>query len=182
MSTFFDKLSGSQAGKNEINLAGTGSGTGTTRPVHRMESAVEKEEEQYPVRNAAQDSEDEKKQEEKEGKPADEEEGELTVDIYNKGDSIVIQSTVAGVRPEHLDVAITDDMVTIRGRRERAEQVKEDSYYYKELFWGTFSRQVILPEEIEQEEAEAHLQHGLLTVKLPKKRHGVTQKLKVKVV
>lgn len=178
MSTFFDKLSGSQAGKNEINLAGAR----TERSVHHADPTVAPEEEQYPVRSTAVESEYEKDQEKKEEKSVDEEEGELTVDIYNKGDSIVIQSTVAGVRPEHLDVAITDDMVTIRGRRERAEQVKEDSYYYKELFWGTFSRQVILPEEIEQEEAEAHLQHGLLTVKLPKKRHGVTQKLKVKVV
>ncbi|MDP3770664.1 MAG: Hsp20/alpha crystallin family protein, partial [Candidatus Sungbacteria bacterium] len=180
MSTFFDKLSGTQAAKNEIDLTAMR----TARPVRHAESAVEKEEEQYPVRTADVDPEkpEEEEKEEKEEKIADEEEGELTVDIYNKGESIVIQSTVAGVKPEHLDVAITDDMVTIRGRRERGDQVKEDSYYYKELFWGTFSRQVILPEEIEQEEAEAHLQHGLLTIKLPKKRHGVTQKLKVKVV
>ncbi len=179
MSTFFDKLSGSQAAKNEIDLTAMR----TDRPAHSTKAANEEGEEQYPIQTAVEEPQEPKEgQKEKQEKSADEEEGELTVDIYNKGDSIVIQSTVAGVRPEHLDVAITDDMVTIRGRRERAEQVKEDNYYYKELFWGTFSRQVILPEEIEQEEAEAHLQHGLLTVKLPKKRHGVTQKLKVKVV
>ena len=177
MSTFFDKLSGPQRA-NEIDLTAMH----TARPVRRQASAqpvVEKEEEPYPIQSAAAQEDVADHGEEDQ---AAEEEGELTVDIYNKGDAIVIQSTVAGVRPEHLDVAITDDMVTIRGRRERADHVKEDNYYYKELFWGSFSRQVILPEEIEQEEAEANLQHGLLTIKLPKKRHGITQKLKVKVV
>lgn len=108
-------------------------------------------------------------------------EGELTVDIYDRQDSIVIQSTVAGVKPEDLDVSITADSVTIHGRRERSDEISEDAYYYKELFWGAFSRQIILPEEIEEDEAEATLKHGLLTIVLPKKRRGVVQKLKVKV-
>src|SRR3989344_7803275 len=110
-----------------------------------------------------------------------EDEGELTVDIYDKGDSIVIQSTVAGVKPDDLDVAITNDTVTIRGRREQQEEVEEENYYYKELFWGGFSRTVILPEEVEEDMAEAVLKHGLLTIRLPKKKRGVVQKLKVRV-
>lgn len=110
-----------------------------------------------------------------------EEEGELTVDIYDRGDSIVIQSTVAGVKPEDLDISITNDSVTLKGRREQHEEVEDKNYYYKELFWGAFSRSVILPEEIDEDLAEATLKHGLLTIKLPKKRRGVVQKLKVKV-
>lgn len=108
------------------------------------------------------------------------EEGELTVDIYDAGDSIVIQSTVAGVKPEDLDVSITDDTIIIRGRRVRSETVDEAKYYYKELFWGSFSRSVILPEAVEENATEATLQHGLLTVRLPKKQQGVTQKIRVK--
>lgn len=110
-----------------------------------------------------------------------EEEGELTLDIYDKGDSIVIQSTVAGVKPEDLDISITNDSVSIRGKRERMEEVEEKNYYYKELFWGTFSRSIILPEEIEEDLAEATIKHGLLTIRLPKKKRGIVQKLKVKV-
>lgn len=110
-----------------------------------------------------------------------EEEGELTVDIYDQGDAIVIQSTVAGVKPENLDVSITTDTVTIRGRREKTDEVKEENYYYKELFWGSFSRSVILPEEIDDTAAEASMKHGLLTIRLPKKRKGIAQKLKVRV-
>lgn len=109
------------------------------------------------------------------------EEGELTVDIYDKGDALVIQSTVAGVKPEDLDIAIANDTVTIRGRRERQEEIEEKSFYYKELFWGMFSRSIILPEEIEEDLAEATYRHGLLTLRLPKKRRGVVQKIKVRV-
>lgn len=182
MSTFFDKLSGSGSHGNEINLAAARPARSSKREeLIAVEPVGEENEESIPVQAVAT-HEPEIINQESEDEPSAEEEGELTVDIYNKGDAIVIQSTVAGVKPEHLDVAITDDMVTIRGRRERTDRVKEEHYYYKELFWGTFSRQVILPEEIQQEEAEANLQHGLLTIRLPKKRHGVTQKLKVKVV
>lgn len=110
-----------------------------------------------------------------------EDEGELTVDIYDRGDHIVIQSTVAGVKPEDLDISISNDSVTIRGHRKKMEEVKENDYYYKELFWGTFSRSVILPEEIDEDSAEANLKHGLLTIELPKKKKGSVQKLKVKV-
>ncbi|KKS37749.1 MAG: hypothetical protein A3G49_05645 [Candidatus Sungbacteria bacterium RIFCSPLOWO2_12_FULL_41_11] len=107
-------------------------------------------------------------------------EGQLTVDIYDDGEKIVIQSTVAGVKPEDLDVSITNDMVTIKGRRRKQEEIKDDSYYYRELYWGSFSRSVILPEEIEVEKAEAALKNGLLTVKLPKKNKHIIQKIKVK--
>lgn len=114
--------------------------------------------------------------------PVSEDEGELTVDIYDKGDAIVIQSTVAGVRPDDLDIAIASDTVTIRGRRERADGINSEHYYYQELFWGPFSRSVILPEEIDDEKAEATIQHGLLTIHLPKKRKKeAVQKLKVRV-
>jgi len=110
-----------------------------------------------------------------------EEEGELTVDIYDRGDAIVIQSTVAGVKPEDLDISVTSDTVTIRGKRIQPEKIDEQNYYYKELFWGAFARSIILPEEIAEEEVEALLKNGLLTLTLPKKKRGVVQKVKVKI-
>lgn len=113
-----------------------------------------------------------------------EEEGELTVDIYDHDDVIVIQSTVAGVKPEDLEVSITSDMVSIKGTRQPVDGVPEDRYYYKELFWGTFARTIILPEEIDEHNTEAALKHGLLTISLPKKKKGLAhaQKVKIKTV
>lgn len=173
MSTFFEKLTGAkQKGGGSLDLSAE------ERPRARSKSAPPQREEVSRPMHLKVETEDTTS-----GVPAptDEEEGELTVDIYDKGDDIVIQSTVAGVKPEDLDVSITNDTVTIRGRRERGEEIKEDNYYYKELFWGTFSRSVILPEEIEEDMAEATLKHGLLSIRLPKKKRGVVQKLKVKV-
>lgn len=106
-------------------------------------------------------------------------EGQLTVDIYERGDSIIIQSAVAGTDPDDLDITLTHDMITIKGTRKRGEEVKEDNYFYRELYWGAFSRSIILPEEIDSDKAEASIKNGILTIRLPKKTRG-GQKLKVK--
>jgi len=110
----------------------------------------------------------------------EEEEGQLTVDVYQTPEHIVIRAHVAGVKPEDLDISITRDMVTIKGKREEAREVEEDNYFYKELYWGAFSRTILLPQEIEVEEAEAAEKHGLLTLKLPKIDKDKQTKLKVK--
>ena len=107
------------------------------------------------------------------------EEGQLTVDIYDDGPNIVIQSTVAGVKPEDIDISLEDNVLTIRGARRRAQEVEEANFYYRELYWGAFSRSIILPEEVDFQKAEAAMKHGLLSVKLPKKDKGA-KKLKVR--
>ena len=111
-----------------------------------------------------------------------EEEGQLTVDVYQTSTEIVIKTMVAGVRPEDLDINITRDMVTIRGKREATKDVDDQDYFHHELYWGAFSRTVMLPEEIEVEEAEAVERHGLLVIKLPKVDKAKQNKLRVKSV
>lgn len=111
----------------------------------------------------------------------EEEEGQLAVDVFQTPDEIIIQSVVAGVKPDDLDVSITQDMVTIRGKRQNQREISEDNYYYQELYWGGFSRSVLLPQEVDAEEAEATLKNGLLTIKLPKLDRDRVQKLKVEV-
>jgi len=109
-----------------------------------------------------------------------EEEGELTVDVYQTNDMIVIKSMIAGVRPEDLDISITRDMVTIHGKREEERVANEDDYFTRELYWGSFSRTISLPQEIDVDEAEAIEKHGLLILKLPKMDKKRQSKLKVK--
>jgi HSP20 family protein len=87
---------------------------------------------------------------------------------------------IAGVRPEDLDITISRDMVTIRGKREEEKVSNEDDYFVRELYWGTFSRTIELPEEIDVDEAEAIEKHGLLILKLPKLDKRRQSKLKVK--
>lgn len=111
---------------------------------------------------------------------SEEEDGQLTLDIYDEGDNIAVQAFVGGSRPEDIDVEITDDAVTIQGKRMRSHEVKDEHFYYRELYWGKFSRSVILPQEVVSDEAEATMKNGLLTIKLPKRDRHKTQKLRVK--
>ena len=108
------------------------------------------------------------------------EEGELTVDVYQTPDDIVIQTTVAGVRPDELDVSITQEMVTIKGKRQRAREVSDKDFFYKELYWGSFSRSLLLPQEVDADEAQATFKNGLLTIRLPKLDKARIQRLRVK--
>lgn len=109
-------------------------------------------------------------------------EAELTVDVYQTHDDIVVQTMVAGVRPEDLEVTIKRDMVTIKGKREESRTISEENYFSKELYWGKFSRTILLPQEIEPEEAEATERHGLLTIKMPKIDKEKKTSLKIKSV
>lgn len=108
------------------------------------------------------------------------EEGQLTVDVYQTTSDIIIKTMVAGVRPEDLDISITRDMVVIKGKRETERMIKEEDYFHQELYWGTFSRTIMLPAEIEVEEAEAVEKHGLLIIRMPKIDKNKQTKLRVK--
>ncbi len=112
----------------------------------------------------------------------EEKEGELTIDVYQTPEMIVIKSMIAGVRPEDLDISITRDMVTIKGRREEEKTVHEEDYFARELYWGSFSRTITLPSEIDVDESEAIEKHGLLILKLPKLDKKRQSKLKVRTI
>jgi HSP20 family protein len=108
------------------------------------------------------------------------EEGQLTIDVYQTGNDIIVKCMVAGVRPEDLEITITRDMVTIKGKRETEKNIVEEDYFHQELYWGSFSRTVMLPAEVDVEESEAVEKHGLLIIKLPKIDRHKQAKLKVK--
>jgi len=106
-------------------------------------------------------------------------EGQLTIDVYQTPTEIVIKSTIAGVSPEDLDITITNDMVTVKGKREKDEVISDGDYYYQECYWGAFSRSVILPVDVEAEKAEASMKNGILTLRLPKVEKVKTRKIRV---
>lgn len=140
-------------------------------PAEQLSEALEESEE-----DAETDLSDEN------GEEAEEQEGQLTVDVFQDDENILIQSTVAGVSPEDLDVSITNDMVVIRGERRSQHTVNPADYFYQECYWGTFSRSIILPVEIDADRAEAKIKNGVLTIRIPKANAAVTRKLKVKAI
>ena len=110
----------------------------------------------------------------------DYDEGQLSIDVFQTPDSLVVKSTIAGVKPDDVDISINNDMLTIRGRREIQENISEENYLIKECYWGGFSRSVILPVEVEAEKVEADMDNGVLTVILPKAKSAKQFSVKVK--
>lgn len=108
------------------------------------------------------------------------EEGRLNIDVYELNDEIVIKSAIAGINENDLDIDITPDSVTIRGQRNREEEIAEENYFYKECYWGVFSRSVRLHTEIDPDKSEATLNNGILTVRLPKLSKSNQKKLRVR--
>lgn len=113
---------------------------------------------------------------------ASESEGQLTIDVHQTPTHIIVESTIAGVKPENLDIEITAESVAIRGSREHEEEVKDENYIYQECFWGRFSRSIILPQEVDPDKAEATLKNGVLKITLPKVNKEKSKKLKVSFV
>ena len=109
------------------------------------------------------------------------EEGQLSIDVYQTEKNIVVKSTIAGVEHEDIDISINNDMLTIRGKREEKEKINSDEYLYKECYWGSFSRSIILPVEVDANKIEAILENGVLTVILPKSKTSKQISVKVKI-
>lgn len=169
--SFFEKLTGAgKSDEEEIDLFPKES----DNQISKEEKKIKEEmfDQKEPIKPI------EKKEEKEEWLP--ESEGQLTIDVYQTPNDVVIKSTIAGVNPEDLDISISNDMVTIKGKREKDEEIKGDDYYYQECYWGAFSRSVILPVDIEADKTEATMKNGILTIRLPKIEKIKTRKIKVK--
>lgn len=106
--------------------------------------------------------------------------GELAVDVYQTPEAIVVKAFIAGVQPTTIDISLTREMLTISGQRQDEREVDEDDYYQRELYWGSFTRTILLPEEVDVDMAEASEKHGILMIRLPKINKGKQTKLKVR--
>ncbi|MCL5733883.1 MAG: Hsp20/alpha crystallin family protein [Patescibacteria group bacterium] len=110
-----------------------------------------------------------------------EEEGQLVIDIYQTPEKFVIESPVAGVKADDLDINISRDSVFIKGTRHHHSQINDDDYLYRECYWGPFSRSIILPQEVDAEKASVEFKDGILIIDLPKLiRKDEMKKIKIK--
>ena len=93
--------------------------------------------------------------------------GQLAIDVFQTERDLIIQTAIAGIKPENLEVTVERDIVAIRGIRQKPSEENGD-YFAKECYWGPFTREVILPVEIDPDRVKAMMQEGILTVKMPK--------------
>lgn len=108
------------------------------------------------------------------------EEGQLSIDVYQTKKNIIVKSTIAGVKEEDIDIALNNDMLTIKGERKREEKEPIINYLYEECFWGKFSRTIILPVDVLASKVGAHLEDGILTIVLPIDKQSKHRTIKVK--
>ena len=105
--------------------------------------------------------------------------GQLALDAFQTEDSVVIKAPIAGVKPEGLEVAITDDTLTVKGERKQEHEIKEGDYFAQECYWGSFSRSITLPPGVQATKAKASLKNGVLIVTIPKEAKSKTKVLKI---
>ena len=110
---------------------------------------------------------------------SEEYEGQLAIDVYQTDMEIVIQAPIAGVKPEDLEVSISDEMVSIKGERKVKAEVKTEGFLCQECYWGSFSRSYLLPVAVDAAKASASLKDGILTITIPKLEASKTKILKV---
>lgn len=167
--SFFDKLTGSKKMPEHDDMT-------------PMTVVSEDEEQSLPMNNSPYYNSPSVETPEESWSPesSNDAEGQLTIDVYQTDNDIVIKSTIAGVRPEDLDVAINNDMVTIKGERKNEEAVGAENYYYQECYWGPFSRSVVLPVDVMSDKVEAALKNGILTIRLPKAETNKTKRIQVR--
>lgn len=167
--SFFERLSGSVPVSDDFDAFEDDA------PLQRRQPAVAATHMQHPAHVSAEPQtaflghEDE---------PA---EGQLPVDMYQTPSEIVIRTFIAGVRPDEINLSISRDMVVIEGARSERESISDTEYFNRELFWGSFSRTMLLPQEIDVDSSSASAKDGLLTLILPKLDKARQTKLKVKI-
>jgi len=148
---FFKKL------KNEIDFDDENEIVEEVEKKGNKQSSKKKiEKKQAPIQKAKEESEDWMKTD-----------GQLAIDVYQTKSSFVIQAPVAGIKPEDLDISVENDFLIIKGKREKTEEIQEKDYFYQECYWGSFSRKVSLPEDLDPSKIKASLKKGILTVKIP---------------
>lgn len=175
-SSFFDKLKDS-IGVEELEAEEEKK----EKPSKKKVAKAEKKEADKEIKKISITDESDAKEKKKDKNWMDEEaEGELAIDMYQTKGNIVIETAVAGVKPDDLDISIENDIVTIRGNRESCEVEEEKNYFHQECYWGTFSRELILPEEIDASKATASFKDGVLTLKLPKLKREKVKKVKIR--
>jgi HSP20 family protein len=106
--------------------------------------------------------------------------GQLTVDIFHTPSDIVVESAIAGANPEDIDVVVASDSISIKGLRRRELESPDAEYLHQECYWGRFTRSIILPEEVDPENASVKFKNGILSVRMPKTNRKKTKKLEVR--
>ena len=105
--------------------------------------------------------------------------GQLAVDVYETEDRLVVKARTAGVNKEELDVSISDGILTISGTLSSGDETDATNWHIQECYWGEFSRTLALPVSVKEDDVEAVLKDGVLTIKFNKIRQEAAKKIQI---
>lgn len=94
--------------------------------------------------------------------------GELVVDVYENDSHFTVLAAIAGVQIKDLDISVEKDMMVIKGHRQSPHEGEDRNFFAQECYWGPFSKKIVLPENVDVENADAAMDKGMLTVSIPK--------------
>ncbi len=98
--------------------------------------------------------------------------GELVIDVFETNSDFVVLAAIAGIQIKDIDISLEKDMMVIKGNRSDPHMSPDKKYFYQECYWGPFSRKIVLPENIDIDKADAQMDKGVLTIKIPKNEGG----------
>lgn len=105
--------------------------------------------------------------------------GQLAVDVYESKEKLFVKARTAGVNKNDLDVSISDNVLTIRGTLSSGDEIEAENYHIQECYWGEFSRSITLPVSVKEDEIEAVLKDGVLTIAFNKLKQDTVKKIQV---
>jgi HSP20 family protein len=103
------------------------------------------------------------------------------VDIYETGDSLVLQAELPGINPDEVEIRVEDSTLYLKGERKFEKEVKEESLHRVERSYGTFMRSFSLPSTIDSEKVKAEYDNGILTLTMPKREEAKPRTIKINV-
>ncbi len=115
-----------------------------------------------------------------ENPPQETVEGQLALDIYQTTSHIVIVAPIAGVKLNDINVALTEDVLTIKGKRLQNFQIPPEDYFTQECFWGEFSRSIVLPSSVDSSKISASFKDGVLKITMPRTERSKTKVVRIK--
>lgn len=105
--------------------------------------------------------------------------GQLAVDVYETKERLVVKARTAGVNKHDLDVSIADNTLSIRGTLSAGTEEDVENYFVQECYWGEFSRSIALPVPVKEDEIEAVLKDGVLTISFTKLKQDTVKKIQI---
>lgn len=105
--------------------------------------------------------------------------GQLAVDVYETKDKLIVKARTAGVNKDDLDVSLSDNTLSVRGTLSAGHEEGAENYFLQECYWGEFSRSIVLPVPVQEDNIDAKLQDGVLTITFTKLQQDTVKKIQV---